>query len=57
MQSMCATGTCPHQETEDHQVETLVRQAGVIDLGALVRKARASGHIAPIAQYAHAASA
>lgn len=54
---MCATGICPHVESdEDQHIETLVRKSAAIDLAALVRKARASGHIAPIAQYAHAAA-
>ena len=46
---MCAAGTCPNHsapaEQKDDELDTLVRSASVLDLGALMEKALAKGLI------------
>ena len=52
---MCTTGTCPNNaapaEQKDDELDTLVRSASVLDLGALMEKALAKGLIKPTASY------
>lgn len=52
---MCAAGTCPNHsapaEQKDDELDTLVRSASVLDLGALMEKALAKGLIKPSTTY------
>lgn len=52
---MCAAGTCPNHsapaEQKDDELDTLVRSASVLDLGALMEKALAKGLIKPSTAY------
>lgn len=52
---MCAAGTCPNPsapaEQKDDELDTLVRSASVLDLGALMEKALAKGLIKPTTSY------
>ena len=52
---MCTTGTCPTHaapaEQKDDELDTLVRSASVLDLGALMEKALAKGLIKPSTAY------
>ena len=52
---MCAAGTCPNHsapaEQKDDELDTLVRSASVLDLGALMEKALAKGLIKPSTSY------
>ena len=52
---MCTTGTCPTHsapaEQKDDELDTLVRSASVLDLGALMEKALAKGLIKPTSTY------